>query len=160
MVLEEEIGSAFEIQSVAWHWLPIEESFATCDGFELHMGYCTADELGDSFDDNYDAGTKTLVYSNSSLYVTPGSGDWTTIDLATPFWYNGSGNLIIEVEWDNGTEDNSYYCGEWNTGSTRCLKSEDGGPAVLDTWITHMLLTGDIGLDPSSFGYVKAFLIN
>lgn len=159
MVLEEEIGDAIEITSVAWHWLPIEENFATCEGFELHMGYCSSDELGGDFDDNYVPGTKTLVYSNSSLYVTPGAGDWTTIDLSTPFWYDGSDNLIIEVEWSNEGDDNSYYCGEWDTGSVRCLKSEDGGPATLDSWITHMLISGDVGLDPATFGGVKVFLV-
>ncbi|MBN1434558.1 hypothetical protein JW921_07350 [Candidatus Fermentibacterales bacterium] len=156
-MLEEEIGTAMQIQSIQWHWVwtPDAEEFATCGDFNLYMGYCDSDELGSGFEDNYVPGTRTLVYSNPSLYVTAGAGGWTPVNLSTPFWYDGSGNLIIEVEWANDFDDNSFYCGQWNTGSTRCLKVEDNGPAQLDSNVTHMILTGVLGLDTGSFGEIK-----
>ena len=160
IVLEEELDGPMDIESISWYWLPIEEDFATCEGFELHLGYRTSDQLGDDFESNYNPGSRTLVYSDDSLYVTPGSGNWTTLTLSTPFHYNGSDNLVIEVEWDNGVEDNSYYCGQWEAGSNRCLKSEDGGPALLYEWVTHMIITGTLGLDTGTFGEVKTVLIS
>ncbi|MCK5785384.1 MAG: hypothetical protein KAH54_02365 [Candidatus Sabulitectum sp.] len=50
-----------------------------------------------SFDGDYIPGTKTLVYSTSLLVVDQNS-DWKEIVLDEACFYNGSDNLIIEIQ--------------------------------------------------------------
>lgn len=159
VVLDEEIGTAFEIQAISWKYISIVPT-ATCENFTLHLGYCSSDELGMSFEDNYISGTKTLVFSADPLVMSPGGDNWSTITLDSPFWYSGTDNLIIEVQWENQSIANSYYCGRWDSGQNRTLYQQNTPDNYLSVFVLHMLLEGTESLDQTTFGRIKIELGN
>lgn len=156
-MLDSEIGTAMEINTLAWLRTPIGEPQASFNDFEIHLGLCASDELTDTFDDNYIPGTKTLVFSGSPFTIMADPEQWAEIPLDTPYWYNGSDNLIIEVTWSDGS--GTFYVYKWVTGSLRCLEAGYGmGSGMLTTDVTHIQITGDVGLEPSTFAEAKSTL--
>jgi hypothetical protein len=157
VVLDSEIGTAMDINTLAWKRTPIGDPSATLDEIEIYMGLCATDELGTTFEDNYIPGTKTLVFSSSPFTISADPEEWAEVTLDTPFWYNGSDNLIIEVTWPNGS--GSFYVYKWSSGSDRSLESGYGGTTgTLSQDVSHLQLIGDVGLEPSTFAEVKASL--
>lgn len=158
VVLSSEIGTAIEISSIMWEKSPITSTNADCEGFSMYLGLSSAPTLSTgSFDGNYNSGTRTLVYSTSLLTIDM-ADPWAQIDLDTPYFYNGSDNLIIEIQWDNGTEDNSYYCNEWTAGANRCVYQQGGSGITSDSNLPHMMLVGTLALEGNTFGGIKVEL--
>jgi hypothetical protein len=157
VLLSSEIGSSFEIEAISWKYsVRVPEVF--CENFTIYLGYCNSDELGMSFDDNYIPGSKTLVYSSSQLSLTPDQDNWSRVLLDTPFWYNGTDNLIVEVQWDNSSTYNSHFCGRWESGANRTLWQQTTPSNNLSTTVMHMLLEGSESLDHATFGRIKVEL--
>ena len=158
VVLASEIGTAVTINSLQWHKFPTTDQDANCANFSIYMGLCATDQLsGDSFEGNYITGTKTLVYS-SALQVVSASTEWPEIGLATPFFYNGTDNLIIEIQWEDNPQPNLYYNWVWFAGDSRCIYAQ-GSPEI-KVWnsIPHMNLIGTEALENSTFAQIKVEL--
>ncbi len=150
-----DIGTAFEISSIKWHKNPQTSTDALNEDFRLYLGRCESDQLNTgSFDGNYASGTKTLVFS-SDLLVVDMADDWAEIVLDDPYWYDGTDNLIIEIEWANETQDNSYYNHEWYAGNDRCVYSQGSPDIVSYGFLPQMILVGSLSLDNSTFAGIK-----
>ncbi len=159
VVLESEIGTAIDLTSIQWHRHPVPAEDADCEGFKIYMGLSTSDELSSgSFDENYIAGTKTLVFSTDLLSI-PNTVDWVDIELDTPFIYNGSNNLIIEISWDNGTETNEFNCHNWFAGNDRCIYKINDFGITPSQFMPQMILSGSPqALENSTFASIKVKL--
>jgi hypothetical protein len=156
-VLDTEINSAIQIQSIGWKRSPTGVDMATFQNFKIYMGYSTNDQLSSTFLDNYIPGTRTLVFSRTTYPVVAGGpGNWFTTTLDTPFWYNGSNNLLIEVEWSDG--EGSIYAFHWTAGTDRAIYGTYGSTSAdgFENTIPHLQLNGTLDLQPETFGSIKA----
>ncbi len=163
VVLSSEMGSAMEIQSISFRRYPSPESQGTYTDFTMYMGLCSSDELVATFDDNWIPGTKTEVMSASSYTTeTVAVGDWFTFNLDTPYWYNGQDNLLIEVNWSDGST-GSLYSWSWDTGTDRKIYGLYGStmapPANINGNVPTMQINGALSLDQSTFGRIKSAFI-
>jgi len=159
-VLASELGDAIEIESLSWNRFPSGDPMATFNDCKIYMGLCSSNELGTTFDDNYISGTRTLVLSSSSFATTPvGPNEWFDTVLDTPYWYNGTDNLIIEVEWSSGS--GSLYSWNWNGGSNRSLIGVYGQSTGLElsTNVPNLRFNGTLSLTNSTFARIKAAFI-
>ncbi len=149
-----------DINFLEWHKHAAVVEDAECADFTIHMGLCSSDQLSlDSFDKNYVSGTKTLVYSTDLLSVSH-TEDWPKIDLDTPFFYNGTGNLIIEISWENEIQSNIYNVNEWFAGTNRCIFSANHSDIAAYPFLPHMKLSGNLALENSTFASIKVELGN
>jgi len=131
------------------------------NSFKLYMGAAAGSELTDTYEANYAAGTKTQVYATGSQIMQAGTDEWMTITLDTPYVYNGTDNLIIELEWVGGA--NMFYTYMWDTGANRGLmnKTDVTSPTgTLSTSMSELMLTESMSLEAVTFGSVKATLGN
>ena len=125
--------------------------------FSIHMGLADADELSDTFEDNYVPGSRTLVYTASTQKMTAEPDQWMTILLDTPFQYDGTHNLIVEIQWIGGA--NMFYTYMWETGSYRGLmnKNDAGSPTgTLYTRMSQLMFSPASSLEQHTFGAIKA----
>lgn len=123
------------------------------DQLTVYMGPSTSDVLDSNFDDNY-SGAKTTVFNQANPSFTP-SGGWVTVSLDTPYFFNGSDNLIIEIEWPSGGME--VYTGHWVTAGSRSMDAPYGSSSGnLLGWAPHLLISGTMNLSPSTFGSIKA----
>lgn len=150
-MLDSEIGSAMTINSIAFK--PTSGNGVIFDQLTIYMGSAAGDVLGSNFMENY-SGDRVTVYDHASASLTP-SGGWVTIPLDTPYFFSGSGNLIIELEWPNG--DLEIYSGHWATSGARILTSYYGSPTGDPfEFCPNLLLSGTLDLAPMTFGSIKA----
>ncbi|MCK5131797.1 MAG: hypothetical protein KAR40_06545 [Candidatus Sabulitectum sp.] len=157
VVLSGEIGTPMQINSIKWHKVSTGSN-AICENFSLYLGLCASDQLSNnSFDGNYISGTKTLVYSTNVLTVNQ-TPEWPEIILENSYWYNGTDNLIIEVQWENTSISNTYYCHEWVAGSNRCIYKQGSPNIVYDSVLPQMVLSGVFSLENSTFASIKVEL--
>jgi len=156
MMLDEEIGSPLSIESLGWMAAPGSNSSASYNNFEIYMGLCDADVLTSNFENNYISGTRTLVFSNPSLAVNATVGGWFTLNLDSPFEYNGTDNLLVEIVWESGT--NSIYVYKWNTGTVRSLKgaSFSAETGVIGSDVYMIDLISSQGFSQESVAWIKA----
>ncbi len=126
-------------------------------GFRLYMGVAADSELTSTFSDNYLYGTRTQVYSTAAQQMTALPDQWMTILLDTPYYYNGTDDLIIELEWVGGS--NMFYTYLWDTGTNRGLmnKSDVGSPTgVLYTTMSELMFAPASALEQQTFASIKA----
>jgi len=156
LYLEDEIGTAMEIQSISLMRTMAGGSSVTLDTLAIYMGYSWDDELGTNFDVNYMSGTRQLVFWEENCTVNaPEPFQWFQIDLETPFFYNCTGNLIIEYAWPDGYDDVSNW--NWTDTVERSLTSgweAETGFTTQDC--PHILLSGNLSLQNATFGFIKA----
>lgn len=155
----DEIGDAIEISSIGWHRGTGGTPTASFNNFNIYLGYCPEDMLGTNFMDNYTEGSRVLVKHSASIIVAEGTDDWFTIDLDDPFWYNGEGNLILEVEWDSGSGSVHNYFFE-TTGYPMRLKAAESGAETgfLSSSRCQFMLIGTAALESDTFGAIKVIL--
>ena len=164
VVLDEEIGSDFEISSIAWQKHPAGDASAEFNTVMIYMGLCSEDQLGSIFDDNYISGTRTLVYESSTQVMSGGVDEWVSILLDTDYQYDSSeGNLIIEVTWVSPVDNKSFYCRSWDAGAIRAVGyTQAGAPTQpsgsLSSSLPRLMITGSAGgaLESMTFGSVKS----
>jgi hypothetical protein len=152
VVLGSEIGDAMTINSIGFRHTSGDA--VVFDQFTVYMGSAAGGSLGSNFDDNYSGG-KTTVYDHTSASFAP-SGGWITVPLDTPYFYSGTGNLIVEIAWPNG--DMELYAGHWSTpGVNRTMTAFYGSPTGdAFEFCPNMLLSGTMSLAPMTFGGIKA----
>lgn len=155
----DEIGDAIEITSIGWHRGTGGTPTASFNNFNIYLGYCPEDMLGTNFMDNYTEGSRTLVKHSGSIIVAEGTDDWFTIDLDTPFWYNGEGSLILEVVWSSGSGSVHNYFFD-APGSPMRLKSAEPEAATgfLSSMRCQFMLNGSQALENGTFASVKVLL--
>ncbi|NLP05156.1 hypothetical protein GX411_04320 [Candidatus Fermentibacteria bacterium] len=158
VVLNDQVSSAIQVQSISWKRSISGDPAATFYDFKIYMGYSNLDQLGMTFLDNYMPGTRTLVFSSSPYNINVGPNEWLTTTLNTPFWYSPAiGNLLIEVEWTSESF-GSVYMWHYNAGTDRAIKGAYGSPTAYasENTLPHIMLNGVLDLEPESFGSIKA----
>ena len=155
LYLEGEIGDAIEIQSISLMRTPQGGSYVTLDTLAIYMGYSSGAELGTNFDNNYSAGSVQLVFWEKDCTITaPDPNEWFQIDLETPFFYNGTGNLIIEYAWPSGRD--AVYNYNWTGTVARGLAGSWGAATgYTEQDCPHILLTGTLSLQSETFAEIK-----
>jgi len=164
VVLDEEIGTDFNIESLAWQAHPSGDNSAEFESVIIYMGLCADDQLGSVFEDNYIPGTRTLVYDAASQVVSGNPDEWASISLDTDYGYDSSaGNLIIEVTWVSCLDLKSFYVRSWDTGTIRAVAYTGvGAPSnptgSLSSAMPRLKLTGTAqgALEVLTFGAVKS----
>jgi len=160
VVLAGDIGDAIMIQSLSWKRSPSPDDQGTYNDMSIYMGLCGSNELVTSFDDNFISGTRTLVLSGSP-YTTQvvAVNEWFEFTLDTPYWYNGQGNLLIEIQWSSGS--GSLYAWNWNGGTNRCVYGLYGSSTALvqNSNVPNLRLNGTLSLTNSTFARIKAAFI-
>jgi hypothetical protein len=158
VALASEMPGAMNIETIAWQRGTGGSASGTYNSFKLYMGLCASDELGAAFDDNYIPGSRILVYETPSQTMSADPDQWMTIALDTPYWYNGTDNLILELEWTGGV--NMFYTYWWETGTNRSVIAESASApsGTIGTSMSELQGTGSLGLDAVTFGEVKFLL--
>jgi hypothetical protein len=158
IALASEMDGPMTIGEIAWQRGGSSGSAqGTYNSFKIHMGLADSNELTDSFEDNYLPGSRTMVYATSSQTMTAQPDGWMSITLETPFEYNGTDNLIVEIEWFGGA--NMFYTYMWDTGSNRGLmnKSDASSPTgTLYTKMSELMFTPASSLEQHTFAAIKA----
>jgi len=161
MALSSEMTGAMTIGSIAWQRGGSSGSeTGYYNNFQLYMGLASSDQLSDNFLDNYVPGTRTLVYETPTQTMSAAPDQWMTIALDTPFWYNGTDNLIVELIWSGGS--NMFFTYKWNTGASRALENDSDIHAptgVLGQNMSELMFDGPLSLTPYSFGAIKALWV-
>ena len=157
MVLASEINLAGELTEGAYDVTDGPYSNGLFWNFEMRLCHTSLDELTENFSDNYAGNTPIMVADDDPLNITTGDGWWAVPDF-TPFDYNGSDNLIIEIRWQDDNEV-SVYMWHFDSGSDRFLlaKGYDAETGSVATKINRFRLTVDItAIESSSLGQIKA----
>ncbi|MCE9538007.1 MAG: T9SS type A sorting domain-containing protein, partial [Bacteroidetes bacterium] len=90
----------------------------TMNAFTIRIGHTTASSFSSS---SFLNTTMTTVYSGSKVVTT----GWNTHTFTTPFTYNGTGNLLIDICWNNTsfTSNSNVRCTNTSTYQTNYKKT-------------------------------------
>ena len=151
---EREVGQAILIESISFM---VEDYYSSWkDSVSIYMALTELNELTDTFESNYTIGTRQLVLEMDTLYYGTVPDEWFTIELQTPFWYNGESNLLLEL-FSPGADGGYTDIYNWNSNTSRALVTNDCGQTTgnLDSWVPYMILSGSLGLDQRTFASIK-----
>lgn len=158
VVLADEINSAISIESISWIRAVGGEPIATFEDLKIYMGVTESDELTVVYEDNYIPGTRTLVFDGSPYHTLEAlnPNDWFYTALDAPYWYSGSGNLIIEIEWKSG--EGSLYTWHWDSGTSRRVIGAYGASSgdFVDSEVPNIRLNGVLSLESTTWGRIKS----
>jgi hypothetical protein len=159
IALDEEIGGPITIDALSWHRSSVGGESASFSNFKIYLGHGASDVLGTTFDDNYIVGTKVLVYENAAVTLTAAAEEWVTLDLDTAFDYNGTDNLIMEIQWSGGS--GTFYTYKWQTGTNRCLTASNPSlpTGSLTTQMCQLRLDLPLALENMTFAAIKKAFI-
>jgi hypothetical protein len=111
--------------------------------------------LTNNFTTNYGGNTPVQVYNRSSQYIAAAANTWFGFDFDTPFEYNGSSNLIMEVDWS--TDSGGYVYCRANSVASRFAYSYNGGSVYVASYLHYQRITVNaLGVAPTSLGRVKS----
>ncbi len=98
---QEEIGVAGDITRISFNRTDFE--IGNFSDFKISLGHSVLDSLTETFDDNYE-GLLYDVFSRDNLVVNSSNSDsWVHLELDTAFPYDGSRNLLMDIQWiDSG----------------------------------------------------------
>jgi len=85
------------------------------NNFRVRLCHTGLAALTSSYEGNYDGHTPVQVFYEASLFQYPPQNSWFGYELQTPFAYDGTHNLIVEVWWDGG---GSAATGTWQGPAT------------------------------------------
>ena len=147
-------------QIAVQRYSPGDTAEGTFQDFTIRLGLTDQDMLGSSFEDNLIPGTGQTAFYRDSVILVNSPDEWVYFTLDSPFWYNGSDNLIIEFLWSEGyTEDSCMYSWHWESGSIRSITGEyDDDTGTMSSLVIMFRLQGDMTLSNSTFGEIKTIL--
>lgn len=154
----------------AWEWrVGNSKTFLAgyFENFKLTLCHTGLSSLTNSYVNNYDGRTPVDVINRSVLNVgAAASGTWVPFTFDTPFDYNGTENLVVEVWWhgDNGAGGPARY-GNAGGGNRQLYSGVlNGNPyggypnsGYTSQYMHYMRITlTPNAVDASSIGKVKA----
>jgi hypothetical protein len=157
LILEEEIGTSMTLEQIGvrrTEWGTGDSIWL--ENLEIHLALTDLDELTDTFDSNYDPGTRELVFSSASFGTTATPSGWTEVLLDSEYYYPGAGNLLVEVTYTDAVVE--FQSCVWVPGALRTIWHPDPGSStgyVLNS-APNMMLTGVLALEQSTFATIKA----
>ncbi len=112
LYFQSELGGAGNITSLALY--VTTSPGQTMNAFTIRMKHTTSTSIPTS----WDSSGWTVVYQNNE--PAPATG-WHTFDFSTPFTYNGTNNLLIDICFNNSSYTNDGYVRYSTTGSSRSI---------------------------------------
>jgi hypothetical protein len=97
-----------------WEWNAARDLLAgSFYNFKLTLCHTSLAALTESYVGNYDGHTPVTVYDRNPATISAvPSNNWFGFDFDTPFVYNGSDNLVVEVWWEE--DSNGGGNTQWN----------------------------------------------
>jgi len=102
-----DIGRGGTIAQIAL-WATYFSWTGTYPNASVKMCHTPLTDLTETFNDNYGGNTPVWVYHNDALFRGGAAGMWDTVELTTPFEYNGTDNLLVEVTWIGSASGEEY----------------------------------------------------
>ena len=126
----DEIGTSGNITSVAYKRYSEGSGNPTTRNIDIYMKHVTVDNYA-STSDWIPVTAADIVYSGNYTFQTVGE-DFQTIELQTPFAYNGTDNLMICINDKTGiTDTRIYWSCHYTTGFNRSMRAW-GNTAAFD----------------------------
>ena len=130
MVTAEELGNQpLLVSAVSFGAAVLSDPEGPYDDLTILMGHTDLESLTETFADNWSSSGGQVFFDSSHIITDVVPGSYFTFQLDTPFVYNGSENLLIEVTWDGPAEpplgQGSIYTWYWTTTGNRVLSSND-----------------------------------
>jgi len=130
MVTAEELGSqSLLITAISFNAAVLSDPEGPYEELSILMGHTELESLTETFADNWSSPGEQVFFEQSYFISGVVPGSYFTFQLDTPFVYNGSENLLIEITWDGPPEpplgQGSIYTWYWTTTGNRVLSSND-----------------------------------
>jgi hypothetical protein len=111
-------GTARKIDSIGFRYYQTSMWSITYNNLKIYLSHKSTTGLSSVFANNY--GTqRTLVMDRSSytwIKDVPGQ-PFTMIDLDTPFYYDGTSHVVMEVSYTSGSPNSNYFFNTYSTSS-------------------------------------------
>lgn len=122
-------------------WLKSNTGYSmTFEDFKITLGHTTLSVPSDVFDDNFDSGAALAVLDQASFSVSFVSGPWndppngwTEIPLTSPFTYNNTDNLAIQMEYSDDNYPIPLYAYNGGPAITQYTETAGGSYATGNT---------------------------
>jgi len=126
----------------------------TYSNFTIKLCDTAVTEVTANWVANYGGNTPITVFSRDSIEIETSPLEWFVFDLDEPFVYNGTDNLLVEVEW-NGKS--GVGINTWGTYSNnRILTARNGGSLELQFYLHNLMINRYTAINPISLGSIKA----
>lgn len=127
----------------------------TYSNFTIKLCDTAVTEVTANWVANYGGNTPITVFSRDSIEIETSPLEWFVFDLDEPFVYNGTDNLLVEIEW-NGKS--GVGINTWGTYSSnpRILTARNGGSLYLYTYLHNLMINRYTAINPTSLGSIKA----
>ena len=130
MVTDDELGNqSLAITAISFNAAILSDSGGPYENLTIFMGYTELESLTETFADNWTSSGEQVFFEASYLMSEIVPGSYITFQLDTPFMYDGSENLLMEVTWDGPLNpplgQGSIYTWYWTTTGNRVLSSND-----------------------------------
>ncbi len=94
-----EVGGAGRISAIRFQRWVTTAAAVTCPNVSVRFGHTGVSALGATFASNVNLGSIATALADASVTIAAGAaGTWFEIPLATPFEYDGVGDLVVEIE--------------------------------------------------------------
>ncbi len=120
--------------------MPAMSGTGIFNNFAIYMIEVSRTELVSNFKKNYEGGSPEIVFYTPSLTYEATADSWFDFDLSSPFSYDSTKNLMIEVIWDLNDNQAIRNWGFESSGVYRSTgsqfdDSEDGLPSEVLPYI-------------------------
>ncbi len=96
------------IKEIAFRLGDTYQNWANVSQFSVRMAHSDNTSLSTNFDENYIGSLEEVVNRSYFNASTDGNHGWLSIPLDTPFHYDETHNLLVEIRWDGGSRDPSH----------------------------------------------------
>ena len=160
LVLKSELNFAGTVTRVEYESY---DTYATGHFYEFEMRLCHTPltALTTNFSANYGGNTPVLAASLHPLTVNGRKDEWFGVACTTPFDYNDSDNLIVEVRWRNQTLTTKIEVWGYTAASNRLLiyKNYEATEGEVSPKTDRLRITfSGTAAAPTSLGRIKALL--
>lgn len=154
-----QLGTSGSITQIAFRVHPDIEGSGLYHNGKVTLCHTDLDALTEYFNSNYDGFTPVDTLTGAEIFIPDLADSWVTLDFTTPFNYNTSHNLIVEVRWfqDNGN-DVPVWVWDPASGNRRVYASAmEATVGNADHYAYYMrFMIGGEAVEPNSLGMMKA----
>jgi len=157
LVPKSDLGFAGPITKIEYQ-ASVNTSNAAFRNFEMKLCHTPLAVLGVNFAQNYGGRTPVVVAAANPLTLNTAAGQWFPINFTTPFNYNNSENVIIEVRWQNPAVGTAVDVWGYDCGADRLLvyKDYNAEEGTLSSKVDRFRITwDDTGFEPASLSRIK-----
>jgi len=94
-----EVGGGGKIVTLRFQRQTANAAATTCPNTTIRLGHTSIADLTGTYATDMNQGTPLIVFNNATLTIPSGAaGSWFDVPLTTPFGYNGTDNLVVQVD--------------------------------------------------------------